>query len=121
MATPPNESDNLSAIKLLGEARDNAFKNSTNLDLSEEQRQQYSAKFDELSTLVAQLSATEISNTSAALTQQTELKSVTDEITSNNKRIDWLHTEAHSADANLGHLSKLIDSGKKLLALFKGD
>lgn len=106
-------------MKSLCDARDKAFESSGNLDLTKEERKQYSDTAEELAALIEQLAEQRIDETSSALSEESELKNVTSEINSMSKEIDWAHPHAQSANANLGHLSKLIDSGRKFMALFQ--
>lgn len=108
-------------MKSLCDARDKAFDSSGNLDLSVEERRQYSETAEELAALIDLLAEQRIEAASSALSEQSELKSITSEISSTSKEIDWAHPHAQSANANLGHLSKLIDSGRKFLALFQSN
>lgn len=113
------DNDTADPIKSLVEARDAAFKSSGNLNLTKNERKEYSDKAEELAALIEQFAEQKIDVASATLTKQSELKNVTSDITSASKEIDWAHPHAQSANANLGHLSKVIDSGKKFLSLFK--
>ncbi|MGD9679900.1 MAG: hypothetical protein AB7W16_01840 [Candidatus Obscuribacterales bacterium] len=113
------ENNNIDPMKSLCDARDKAFESSGNLDLTKEERKQYSDSAEELSALIDQLAEQRIDDASSALSEQSELKSITTEINSTSKEIDWAHPHAQSANSNLGHLSKLIDSGRKMFALFQ--
>jgi len=84
-----------------------------------QERKQYSSTAEELAALIDQLSEQKIDEASSALSAQNELKNVTSEINAASKEIDWTHPHAQSASSNLGHLSKLIDSGRNFLALFQ--
>lgn len=110
---------NIDPMKSLCDARDNAFESSGNLDLTKEERKQYSDNAEELAALIEQLAEQKVDETSLALSDQSELKNITNEISSTSKEIDWAHPHAQSANSNLGHLSKLVDSGRKFLALFQ--
>lgn len=113
------ENNNTDPMKSLCDARDRAFQSSGNLDLTKEERKQYSDQVEELAALIDQLAEQKIDEASTALSDQNELKNATNEINAASKEIDWAHPAAQSASLNLGHLSKLIDSGKKLLVLFQ--
>lgn len=113
------ENNNINPMKSLCDARDRAFESAGNLDLTKEERKQYSDQVEELAALIDQLAEQKIDEASSALSDQNELKNVTNEINAASKEIDWAHPHAQSASSNLGHLSKLIDSGRKILALFQ--
>lgn len=113
------DNTNIDPMKSLCDARDKAFESSGNLDLTKKERKQYSDTAEELAALVDQLAEQKIDDTSSALSDQSELKNVTSQINSASKEIDWAHPHAQSANSNIGHLSKMIDSGRKFLALFQ--
>lgn len=113
------DNNDIDPMKSLCDARDRAFESAGNLDLTKQERKQYSDTAEELAALIDQLSEKKIDEASSALSAQNELKDVTSEISSTSRAIDWAHPNAQSASANLGHLSKLIDSGRKFLDLFQ--
>lgn len=106
------------SIQALRAARDKAFEQANNLDLSNEQRDQYFEKAEELKALISQLAEQEIHKTSAELLEHSEVKSCTQEIVDVTKQLDWNHTQSQSANNNLGNITKLVDTGKKILDLF---
>lgn len=108
-------------IDSLVEARKKAFENSGNLDLTKEERNKYFAAANELADVIEQISFQKIDETSIALVDQNSLSLISKEIASASSELDWSHSHATTANANLGHLSKLVDVGQKFLGFFKRD
>lgn len=115
------ENNAIEPLKSLCEARSEAFNSAGNLDLPLTERKEYSRTAEELGALIDQLATHKIDENSLALSEQSEVKSITNEISSKSREIDWSHPVAQSANSNLGHLSKMIDAGKKLLALVQAN
>jgi predicted ribosome quality control (RQC) complex YloA/Tae2 family protein len=115
--TTPDQTD-ADLLKVLASARDTAFSSAGNLDLSKEQRKQFSNQAKELVKVITELAEKNISEISGSLAQQSEIKSATDEIISATKEIDSSNSSAQNADAKLGWFNKLVASAQKFATLF---
>lgn len=106
------------SFKAMCEIRDKAFESAGNLDLTREQRQVFSDNAEQLGRLISDFANSNFKQMKFELANSSEFKDITAEIDRRGKSIDWSHPNAQIVNENLGHVSKALDSAKKLLLLF---